>query len=177
MVIFKHILFSSLTLSLLIGCCYQGITNDYNKIRGIKPPNYLINNDIYNIIDTTAVYVEYASEIGGVYYEFKKNQTHFLKFYSDNKIGSFILHSNIIRNEDLNPQKARAGYIHINKHDYHISFFTYNQCKKVKVKGKLYIKKDTLEIEYLNESIKRDKSYFVKNNIDNDSLQLFTPDW
>jgi uncharacterized protein YtpQ (UPF0354 family) len=70
---------------------------------------------------------------------------------------------------------ASAYYFKENKLLMH--YYTTNQCEKAKVRCIANFNSDTLSITFLNESIKKNKAYFIKYDVLNEFLDGWKPDW
>jgi hypothetical protein len=171
-------------ISLVItGCCYNGLRNKEGYIRVIEKNNYNVDPNTYCYIDTTKIYIETHLEIGGILRDTHNSQYHFIVFYSNGKFGSFIKSKkeinslfNLSRN-DFNPEKARMGFYYFKENKLLMHYYTTNQCEKAKVRCIANFNSDTLSITFLNESIKKNKAYFIKYDVLNEFLDGWKPDW
>lgn len=175
----------SLFICLLIittSCCYNGLRNKEGLIRVIEQNKYNYDQNVYNYIDTTAIYLEFKEEIGGVSRNSQESQHHFIIFYPNGKFGSFIksqksFNFKNLNRDDFNPEKARMGFYSLKEKKLQMYYYTTNQCEKAKVRCIANFKSDTLSITYQNESIRNNKAYFIKHKVPNGFLENWKPDW
>ena len=186
-IILLLILFLSTT-----ACWYIGKTSEYGlPRRKIRP---LPENTDYSKIDTMALYKSevvylYTTSLCGTK---PKNiriiekegepylpTTTYLKFYSKNKVGVFILskqESLNLQRSFFNPQKAEMGYYYVKENDnkIEIKFSTIGAYSTMQVnhrKGTIY--NDSINIFGGNNI----GEIYVKRNVPKELLEGWEPDW
>ncbi len=183
-------------LFLLTGCsCYKGPVSEYGFFRkDIKPENFVIDESIYDIIDTTAVYerVGTFNLKNKVFtpYENHKHGYSYLKFYANGKVSafrgirsdgeSFMLkpETQLSRN-DFDPANSSMGYYFIDDDKLILNFyFRHRNCYGYVDRSEFIMKKDTLTQKNIQTiSGKGLEVLYEKKNIPIEFLEGWQPDW
>lgn len=167
---------------LLESCCYSGITSEYGLPRKII--SKYNKNTIVNI-DTMAVYKYYAyfkyskSDTKIMYYNKEENSKYpyisYLKYYSNGKVGLFVIPKTEVLNRELfNPKRAKMGYYYqYNTDNIRQKISTIGDCSLYISEKEGYVKGDSIVLfdKYGHSSV------YKKINISEENILNWNPDW
>ncbi len=179
-------------LFLFTGCsCYKGPVSEYGFFRkDIKPENFVIDERIYDIIDTTAVYERVGTFYLNEFYPHEKHKRGnvYLKFYANGKVSAF---SEVgydrekfladpdyqLSRNDFDPAKSNMGYFFIYEDKLIFNFYyRHRNCYGYVSKSEFIIKNDTL-IKRNIKSFESQEVFYVKKNIPIEFIEGWQPDW
>jgi hypothetical protein len=174
-----------LVLLLSMGCFYTGKRTTYGlprrKLSIIKG-----ENSPYNYVDTNVLYkavisFQYNTSLkkNSYYEQFDSNPypyASYLKFYSNGKLGLFVIHRNDTVNltkDNFNPLKAKMGYFGVNNKVIFTKIATMGDGTLYISNEKGYIKNDTLSLEDKNHHV----TLYVKSVVSPELFKNWIPDW
>ena len=167
---------------LLKSCCYSGIVSEYGLPR--KAISKYNKSSIMNI-DTMSVYPHCAyftyskSDRKITDYNKEENSKYpyisYLKYYSNGKVGLFVISKTEILNRDaFNPKRAKMGYYYqYNTNNIRQKISTIGDCTLYISERQGYVKGDSIVLfdKYGHGNV------YKKYNIPKKELSNWNPDW
>lgn len=176
-----RVIFLVIVFMLLKGCCYSGAISQYGL-----PRKYIsrYTKKVMINIDTTTIYREHA------YFRFSKSNNikdyrlvkennygyiSFLKYYSNGKVGLFVIpKTEILNRNHFNPKRAKMGYYYQkNINDIVQKISTIGDCSLYISEKEGHVRGDSIVLYD-----KRGHSHvYKKHSVPKDFLLDWEPDW